>query len=90
MLTYALFFSYLCLCLGFMLGFIRLIKGPSTLDRILAFDYLSACIICFIALYSIDSGSISYLELILIFGLLGFATVISFMEIYFYREKQNG
>lgn len=74
---------YLLLIAGIACGFYRLIKGPNTLNRVLAFDYLSACIIGLIALYSVQYQTTEYLELILIFSLLGFATIICFMEVFF-------
>lgn len=77
---------YICYCfivIGIFCGFYRLLMGPNTLNRILAFDYLTACIIALIAVYSAQHQTTEYLEIILIFSLLGFATVISFMEVFF-------
>ncbi len=76
------------LYLSFILGLIRLFIGPQTLDRILAFDYLSGVIIALITVHSIQVKAFSYIEMILIFSLLGFATIISFMEVYFARLKR--
>jgi multisubunit Na+/H+ antiporter MnhF subunit len=70
-------------------GFYRLARGPSLLDQILAFDYVSVCILALIALRSMYLGTDVYLELILIFSLLGFATVISFMEVFFARRQRK-
>lgn len=82
--------TYCMILLGCACACWRLYKGPDTLNRILAFDYLSACIISLIALHSIQIQTDRYLEMILIFSLLGFATVISFMEAFFGRLRRKG
>ena len=70
-------------------GLYRLSRGPRLLDQILAFDYLCICILALISLRSMYLGTDVYLELILIFSLLGFATVISFMEVFFAHLKRK-
>lgn len=70
-------------------GLYRIVRGPDILDRILAFDYLCGVIIGFIVLYSLQKGSVDFLELIVIFCLLGFATVVSFMEMFFARRRKS-
>lgn len=80
---------YVMIILGLVCGFYRFIIGPNTLNRILAFDYLAACVIALIVLYCIQNRNDDYLEVILIFCLLGFATVITFMEVFFYKLGNN-
>lgn len=80
---------YLLLSLGLLLGFLRLSKGPDILNRILAFDYCCACTVGLVAVYSVQAGTDAYLELVMIFSLLGFATVICFMEAFFSRIKEK-
>ncbi|MEC7838597.1 MAG: monovalent cation/H+ antiporter complex subunit F [Chlamydiota bacterium] len=88
MIDNACFIANSILYLSFLLGLVRLFIGPRTLDRVLAFDYLCGVIIALITVHSIQIGSFSYIEMILIFSLLGFATVISFMEVFFARLKR--
>ncbi|MFT4551576.1 MAG: multisubunit Na+/H+ antiporter MnhF subunit [Chlamydiales bacterium] len=87
-----IFIFYVCtviLLTSLLCGAYRLARGPSLLDQILAFDYICVCILSLITLKSIYLGTDLYLEIILIFSLLGFATVISFMEVFFARLKKN-
>lgn len=88
MIEKACLIANIVLYLSFVIGVARLFKGPKTLDRILAFDYLCGLIIALIAVHSIQIKSFSYIEMILIFSLLGFATVISFMEVFFVRLRK--
>ncbi|MBN4066688.1 hypothetical protein JYU14_01225 [Simkania negevensis] len=70
-------------------GLYRLVRGPRLLDQVLAFDYICVCILALITLRSMYLGTDVYLEVILIFSLLGFATVISFMEAFFARLQRK-
>lgn len=92
MIESALVICYISLTIAFLLGCYRLVVGPDILDRLLAFDFLSSTIIGLIVIISIASRTMEYIEVILIFSLLGFATVISFMEVFFYLSgrERNG
>ena len=89
MMTIIFIFSALILLSSLGCGFYRLARGPRLLDQILAFDYICICILALITLRSMYLGTDVYLELILIFSLLGFATVISFMEVFFARLQRK-
>lgn len=87
--AYVFLTSYLLLFFGCFFGFYRLIAGPNTLNRILALDYLAVCSVALIALYSIERQTAEFAELILIFSLLGFATIICFMEVFFAKRRRG-
>lgn len=87
-MTLFLFFCDAILLLSFILGLARFILGPSTLDRILAFDLMAICIIGVVILFSIQTSTSFYLEILLIFGLLGFTTTVAFMDSLF-RSKRG-
>ncbi len=65
-------------------GLFRLAKGPSILDRILAFDMIAICAVSMIVLLSVRWNTPLFLELILIFSLLGFFGTVAFV---FYLQK---
>lgn len=62
------------LSIGIML--IRFFKGPSLLDRLVAFDGMSIITISLIALTSHILGRLVYLDVALVYGLLSFIGVI--------------
>ena len=66
------------------LGLYRLARGPRVLDRVMAFDLITTCVVGMIVLLSIRWQTPLYLELILIFSLLGFLTTVAFV---FYLHK---
>lgn len=84
MITVALNTAYALLTISIFLGLYRLVRGPSVMDRVMAFDLITTCAVAIIALLSIQWQTALYLELILIFSLLGFLTTVAF---FFYLQK---
>lgn len=89
MIGIAVDLSYLCLALSFLCGFYRLWRGPSTLDRVLAFDTISIVIIGVVVLYSIQQHSVYFLEMLLLFCLLGFTSTIAFLDYLLPKTKEE-
>lgn len=75
------------LFLAALLALYRFAIGPTTLDRILAFDFLSVCVVAEVIVKSVEQKETLYLELLLTFSLLGFTTTLAFMDALF-REKK--
>jgi len=67
------------LFLGILGAIYRLFKGPTLLDRILAFDAMTICVVGIIGLLSIKWGSLFYVELVLVFSLISFAGTVAFV-----------
>ncbi len=74
------------LTLGIVLALIRMARGPTVLDRILAFDLITTCAVGIIALLSMQWQSTDYIELILIYSLLGFSGATAFV---FYLQRTD-
>lgn len=66
--------------------FLRLVIGPSIEDRIVALDLLAANAIAFIAVYSIQSGTTTFLDVGIILALLAFLGTVAFA---FYLERRT-
>lgn len=60
-------------------GLVRLARGPTVIDRIMAFDLITTSAVGMIVLLSIQWQTALYLELILIFSLLGFFGTVAFV-----------
>lgn len=58
----------------------RLFAGPSLLDRILGFDMAAICIIGMIVLLSVYWRTSVFIEILLIFSLLGFVGAVAFVS----------
>jgi multisubunit Na+/H+ antiporter MnhF subunit len=79
MITLALQVCFGALTLAVLLGLLRLVRGPTVLDRILAFDLIATSIVGMIVLLSVVWRTPLYVELILIFSLLGFVGSVAFV-----------
>lgn len=89
MMELALDLATALLIAAILLGLYRLARGPTVPDRVLAFDLITTCVVGMIVLLSIRWQTVLYLELILIFSLLGFLTTVAFV-FYMYRTGAPG
>ena len=74
------------LAISVILIFIRLLKGPSIPDREVAVDLLVTIGIGLTAIYSILSEHSTFLDIGLLFGLIGFLGTVAYSS---YLEKQK-
>lgn len=88
MIDWVYYFCDLLLFLSLIIGIIRFVKGPTTLDRILAFDFITVCVAGSVIIYSLQMRVPFYIEVLIIFCLLGFTTTLAFMDSLF-REKEE-
>ena len=74
------------LCLSAFLVFIRLVKGPSIVDRVIALDLLITIGIAIITTYSILSDDSTFLDVAMILALIAFLGTVAFA---YYLEKKE-
>lgn len=79
MMTTALTMAFAVLTLAISCGLLRLARGPTVIDRIMAFDLITTSAVGMIVLLAVQWKSTMYLELILIYSLLGFFSTVSFV-----------
>lgn len=79
------------LILALFLAILRLIRGPTLADRILALDLITTLAVGFIAAVAIRTGFSLYLDIAISIGLLGFLSTIALAR-YLLKlaEKQDG
>ena len=66
-----------CLSLGLLLSIIRLVRGPTLPDRILALDLITTLALGFIVLVAILTGFHLYLDIAISLGLVGFLSTVA-------------
>jgi len=76
-LSGALVVTFLILSLAFVLILVRIVRGPSLPDRILALDLLVTVAIGYIAAFGIRSGYTVYIDVAIALGLVGFLSTIA-------------
>lgn len=65
-------------------GLWRMWKGPTTLDRMLGLDMMTITIMAIVLVFSAMTGTVDFIEFVLIFSALGFLTTVA----YFYYLMQ--
>lgn len=74
------------LAVSLLLVFIRLFKGPSIVDRVIALDLLITIGISVITVYSISTGKSTFIDVAMILALIAFLGTIAFS---YYIEKRG-
>jgi len=77
MLDLALTFAFACFAIAFSLGALRLVRGPSVPDRILALDALYVNAVAVAILLGIRYDSATYFEAALVIALIGFVSTVA-------------
>ena len=74
------------LAISLLLVFIRLFKGPTIVDRVIALDLLITIGVSIIAAYSISTQQSTFMDVAMILALIAFLSTIAFS---FYLEKKD-
>ncbi|GAL34022.1 Na(+) H(+) antiporter subunit F [Vibrio maritimus] len=85
-LSFSINFAYVGMLFSLVLVFIRLIKGPTLADRVVALDLIAFITVGFIAVHTLDSGQKSLLDVAITLGLVAFLGTIAFAG---FIAKQN-
>ncbi len=78
MIDIAIKVAFVAVSLAQVLAMIRLVKGPSIGDRILALDTMVVNAIALIVLLGLWGGTQLYFEAALIFAMLGFVSTVAY------------
>ena len=76
-IIWACWFGLACLLLGLLLTVLRLVRGPTLPDRVLALDLVTTLALGFIVLVAILTGFYLYLDIAIALGLLGFLSTVA-------------
>ena len=62
--------------IAMLLGLIRFFKGPSVVDRVIAFDSLTVSSLALIGVIAVLADRMIYMDVAIVYGLLSFLGVI--------------
>lgn len=82
-----LIISFALLLPALILGFIRLVIGPSINDRIAALDLMASIMIGFILVYGVHTSNKMYLDIVIVISLVSFIGTIAISS--FLKNKQG-
>ncbi|HMP61608.1 K+/H+ antiporter subunit F [Phenylobacterium sp.] len=80
MIEMALMFALACVGLAMALNLWRLVRGPTSADRILALDTLTINAIALIVMMQIQQGSAVYFEAALLLATVGFVGTVAYCK----------
>lgn len=69
---------YLILSISLLLGFIRLARGPSLPDRVVALELIASIVTGMVGVHAIDTGVSAYLDIAIVLALTAFLAAIGF------------
>lgn len=75
------------LCIAAALALVRIARGPSLPDRVIALDLLTMVGLGFLAVYAMATGETVYLDIGIVLALVTFLATVSFA---YYIEKGMG
>lgn len=70
--------GFVCIGLAFVLVFVRLVRGPSLPDRVVALDMVAYLSVGTIALWTLATGVTAYLDAALVLALIAFLATVAF------------
>lgn len=92
LLEYAVFIGFAFVILGVALASIRLIKGPTLADRIVALDMMTVQLVAFGGLAALQAGSAAFLDVAVVLALVGFLATVAlarYAERRFERDREE-
>ncbi len=82
--------ALLLMCAAFFLTALRVVRGPTLPDRIVALDMLVAIAIGFIAVIAIRTGFNLYVDIAIALGLVGFLATVAFARFVMHHGREPG
>lgn len=76
-LATAIDISSVLVMLGVVGGFIRLVKGPSLPDRVVALDMMTVLLVSFCGLYAIQAEETAFVDVSIVLALIGFLATVA-------------
>ncbi|AIA73307.1 pH regulation protein F [Halomonas campaniensis] len=70
--------SQIIMGLTLVLTFVRVVRGPSLPDRVVALELFSTTVVGLVGVYAIQSGVASFLDAAIVIALMGFLASIGF------------
>ncbi|MBL0947852.1 MAG: K+/H+ antiporter subunit F [Brevundimonas sp.] len=80
MLSWALGFALACISLALLLSLYRLVRGPTSGDRILSVDTLTINVIALIVVFGVAEATQTYFEAALLLAMVAFVGTVAYCK----------
>jgi multicomponent Na+:H+ antiporter subunit F len=84
-LRWAIVLTFVMLIASMGMAFVRMARGPSLADRVVALDLLAILTVAFAALFAIASGQAAFLDVAIALALVAFLGTVAFAR---YAERR--
>lgn len=88
-LSIALDVAFAGLVIGMATAFVRLVRGPSLPDRVVALDFIAVLTVAFAAVYAIEAQTPAFLDVSVALALAVFLATIAFARFIERREASS-
>ena len=78
MFSWVIEIVYLLLSISLLLAFVRLAKGPSLPDRVVALELIASIVAGMVGVHAIDTGVSAYLDIAIVLAITAFLAAIGF------------
>ena len=78
--------SLVILSAAFLIALVRVVRGPTLPDRVIAVDLVGVCSVALIVLGAASTGERTFMDAAVVIALLGFFAVVAYAR---YAEKEN-
>ncbi len=86
MLNIAFAVTLTTLALAAVLAFIRLVRGPTLPDRVIAIDLIGVLIVCLLVVVAASTGQQAFLDVAIVVALISFVGTVAYAR-YIERER---
>lgn len=86
MLEIVIWLSFAILSLSLLLSFVRLLRGPSLPDRVVALELMASLTVGFIGVHAIASQRFAFLDVAMVLALTAFLAAVGFAR---FLEKRG-
>ncbi|WP_224826076.1 monovalent cation/H+ antiporter complex subunit F [Cognatishimia sp. MH4019] len=76
-LSLSLSIGFITMAVALVLGFYRLVKGPTLPDRVVALDMMTILIVVFCGLFAIATDERAFLDVAIVLALIGFLATVA-------------
>lgn len=80
---------FILLSLALLVAFLRLMKGPSLPDRVVALELIASIVVGFVGVHAIDTGVASLLDVAIVIALMAFLAAVGFARFIERRGTAN-
>jgi len=88
-LDWAVDVAFVLLMAAMVLAFLRLARGPSLPDRVVALDLVTILAVAFSALFAIETGEAAFLDVAIALALVAFLAAVAFAR-FAERRRMRG